>query len=324
MAIWVFSGTLTEKMAERLDREVDKGNFVPTMFLVTQIDRSGQKQMINFKQKYKFIDSLVSDSGAFSIHTGKANTTTDEYIEYVNPLDEHFSVIAQLDTIPGKFGQPKTKEDYERSAELSWENYLYMRDRVKSPDKLMPIFHFGESFDALTRMLDYRDPSGKPLSYIGISPANDAHQEEKNIYLRDVYEHISKSSNPTVKTHLYGMTSLDALSKFPAYSADSISARLLPGYNKIYTPKWGVISLSDRPRTSKSKSNMAFDKVCSPEDLEELKALCAKYDYTLEEMKSDNVPRVVLTMCEIQKANMTTYQYHPTNNKKQRRLFSIA
>ena len=69
MAIWVFSGTLTEKMAERLDREVDKGNFVPTMFLVTQIDRSGQKQMINFKQKYKFIDSLVSDSGAFSIHT---------------------------------------------------------------------------------------------------------------------------------------------------------------------------------------------------------------------------------------------------------------
>lgn len=323
MANWVFSGTIVEDMARGLDLQVEKGNFVPCTFLTTQVDRSGVKQQLRHKREHKFIKDIFIDSGAFSVHRGNATCDVDEYIEFANSLDDDASVFAQLDTIPGKFGQPKTKQDYEESAQKSWENFLYMYPKMKSPNKLMPIFHHGESFDALKRMLDWRDENGNQLTYLGLSPANDRSQQDKDAYLSEVFDFIQKSSNPNVKTHLYGMTSLQALAKFPAYSADSISARLIAGYNKIYTQKWGVISLSDKSRTSKTKSNMAFDRTCDPKTLQELKDLCASYDYTLEQMKEDNCARTVLTMCEIQKANNTTYAFKPGNFKRQKKLFSI-
>lgn len=323
MAHWVFSGSLVEGMAKGLDEQVKKGNFVPCTFLTTQVDRSGVKQQLRYKEEYTFIKDFFVDSGAFSVHTGKAKATVDEYIEFVNSIDEHAAIVAQLDTIPGKFGQPKTEKDYQESAEKSWENFLYMYERLKSPDKLMPVFHFGESFSALERMLKWKSPAGNHLEYIGISPANDTHQDTKNAYMKEVYDFIAASENPSVKTHLYGMTSLPALAKFPAYTADSISARLIAGYNKVYTQKWDVISLSDKARTSKSKSNMAFDRVCDEASLQELKDLFSSYGYTLDEMKSNNVARTIVTMCEIQKASMTKYAYKPDNLKRNKRLLNI-
>jgi len=320
MHTYYFSGSLTQSMHDML---LNMPDFEPLDILISQLDRSAIKKTIEWKRE-GFCKSLFIDSGAFSIHTGKAHTTVDEYIDYVNGIDDDIDVFAQLDTIPGHFGKPKSQEDYEESAKKSWENYLYMRSRVKSPKKLMPVFHYGESMDVLRFMLEWKDENGEHLDYIGISPANDASQEDKNTYLMNVSDIIAKSSNPNVKTHLYGMTSLDALSKYPCYSADSISHRLIAGYAKCLSVNFGVISVSKKTRTSKTKSNMSFVDLADDYNLNVLKKEIEDLGFTLEQIQEDSAARVVMTMHNIQKLIKTKYAYTPTNVGRAKRLFDLG
>ena len=319
MEKYIFSGSLTNEMHDMLLKMPD---FEPLDILISQIDRSAIVNAIQWK-KEGFCRFLFIDSGAFSVHTGKAKITADEYIEYLNSIDEYIDVCAQLDTIPGKFGEPKSPQDYEESARKSWENFLYMRSKLKSPHKLMPVFHFGEDFSALSNMLEWRDEEGCPLDYIGISPANDASQGEKNLYLQNVTEFIASSSNPSVKTHLYGMTSLDALSKYQCYSADSISHRLIAGYAKVLSVNFGVISVSKKSRTSKTKSNMSFIGLADEAALKKLEDEINALGFTLDEICESSAARVVMTMHNIQKLITTKYAYKPTNKLKQRSLFKL-
>lgn len=316
---YVFSGTLTQKMADFLKAIPE---FEPMDVLVTQVDRSGVKTMLAFKEQ-GIAKSFMLDSGAFTAHRMGIDPDVDEYIEYANSLDEHTFSVAQLDTIPGRFGEPKSKEDYEESARKSWENFLYMYPRMKSPEKLIPVFHYGESFDALRNMLEWKDPDGKPLSYIGISPANDTAQVTKDNYLGQVYDIIRKSSNPNVRTHLFGMTSLQALAKFPYYSADSISHRLRAAYNKVFTRKWGTVSLSNKPRSVKNKSNMSFLETCDAETRKEFEALAASYGFTIDQLCEDSAARVCMDIMEIQKAIKNEYKCDPDRLKRPKKLFAI-
>ena len=317
MEKYVFSGSLTKLMHDYLVKMPD---FEPLDILVSQIDRSGVRQAIEYK-KEGFCRWFFVDSGAFSIHTGKAHTTADEYISYLNEIDEYFEVCAQLDTIPGTFGQAKSAEDYQQSAKKSWENFLYMRERMTSPNKLMPVFHFGEDFKALENMLTWRDETGNHLDYIGISPANDASQEAKNAYLSNVADVIKNSDNPNVKTHLYGMTSLDALAKYPCYSADSISHRLIAGYAKILSANFGVISVSKRSRTARTKSNMSFVETADAYNMKKLTDEIEAVGFTLDQIQEDSNARVAFTMHTIQKLIKTKYAYKSDNVKRSRRLF---
>lgn len=317
--IYYFSGSFTKQMASYLSNmpEVD-----PIAILVSQIDRSSIKEAIEYC-KQGVADRLFIDSGAFSVHTGKVSVDLEEYIEYVNGIDEYVAAIAQLDTIPGKFGQPKSPQDYEESAKKSWENYLYMRKKLKSPEKLIYVFHFGESFDHLKSVLEWKDEDGKPLPYLGVSPANDTSQQIKNVYMQNVYEVIKNSSNPNVKTHLFGMTSLDALSKIPAYSADSVSHRLRSAYGKIYTTKWGVISVSKASRTSRVKSNMSFIECADEFHLNELKEYLAHLNLTIEDVQESNAARAAADMWAVMQY-MKTNPYHPSRTAKSKKLFSIT
>lgn len=316
--VYFFSGGLTKDMVKYLTNMPD---FEPIDVLVSQLDRSSIKEMIEY-QKSGVVKQLFIDSGAFSVHTGKATVDLDEYISFVNSIDDHIHAIAQLDTIPGTFGQPKSREDYERSAKLSWENFLYMYERLKSPEKLIPVFHYGESFEALRNMLDWRDNDGKSLTYLGISPANDTSQNVKNVYMKEVYDFIAKSSNPNVRTHLFGMTALDALSKVPTYSADSVSHRLIGAYNKIYHPEFGVISLSKRSRTSKSKSSMSFVETCDDLALKKLTDYLEHLGVTLEEVQEKHSARCAVSMYGIMQ-HIKTHPYKPDNVKKTKRLFAL-
>lgn len=319
MEKYVFSGSLTSAMHDMLLAAPD---FEPLDILVTQIDRSGVKKAIEWK-KEGFCRWFFLDSGAFSVHTGNANTTLDEYIDYENSIDEYVDVFAELDTIPGEFGKPKSAEDYAESARKSWESYLYMREKCKSPEKIMPVFHFGESFDALRNMLEWTDENGKHLEYIGISPANDASQKDKNVYLDEVASIIKASTNPNVKTHLYGMTSLDALAKYPCYSADSISHRLISGYAKILSSHFGIISVSKKTRTSSTKSNMSFLDTCDDYNYNVLKKEIEDMGFTIDQIQDDSSARTVMTMRNIQKLMKTKYAYKETNVKRPKKLFDI-
>ena len=321
----MLSGSLTQEMHDML---INLKDFEPLDILISQIDRSAIKKTIEWKHE-GFCRWLFIDSGAFSIHTqnyGKGkdfSTLVDEYIEYLNSIDDDIDVFAQLDTIPGKFQKPKSKEDYEESAKKSWENYLYMRKRVKSPGKLMPVYHYGESFDALRNMLEWTDENGNHLDYIGLSPANDVNQEAKNQYLLECSDVIKASSNPNVKTHLYGMTSLSALSKLPCYSADSISHRLISGYAKILSIHFGVISVSKKERSSAVKSNLSFLDTCDEHNYNILKKEIEDTGFTIEQIQESSSARVVFTIHSIQQLIKGKYKYDENKIKRPKKMFKI-
>ena len=319
MDYYFFSGNLSDDIFDILR---NFPGYEPIDVLVTQLDRSSLRKMYEYKAK-GWVNRIFVDSGAFSFHTGKAKLDIEDYINYLNEHDDDIFICAQVDTIPGKFSKPKSKEDYIESAEKSWQNYLYMRSRLKSPKKLTPVFHYGESFEALKRILDYRDENGDPIPYIGISPANDSGQTIKDAYLREVYDFIARSSNPKVKTHLYGMTSIKGIAKIPCTSADSTSHRLLAAYSKVRVPKYGIIGISKKRRNVVSNDNISFEDVADEKSVQEVRDYFASLGTTFEEVRENSNLRAAINMYTIWN-EWKNNPYDPSNQVRNKKLFSLV
>jgi hypothetical protein len=186
---------------------------------------------------------LFIDSGAYSVYTKNIDLDVDEYIDYINSIDKHLTIFAQVDKLPGVYGQPKTKEQILEAPELSWQNYCYMRKYVKSPDKLLPIFHRRENWKYLHQILETTF-DGKHIPYIGLAATTDSTVKEKEEWFDKCFDIIKKSSNPNVKTHAFGMTSLRLLERYPFTSADSTSWIMVGANGNIMTP-FGLMTVSD-------------------------------------------------------------------------------
>lgn len=246
------------------------------------------KKAIAAWNEYEVRGKLFVDSGAHSAHTQGIEIPVDDYIQYVNDLDEYISIFAQLDKIPGMYRKPKTIEDWVTAPELSWKNYLYMRERVKSPDKLIPVFHQGENFKWLNTMLETTFEGGKHIPYIGLSPRGDVSVKDKRAFIDKSFNIILKSSNPRVKVHAFGMTSLDVLEMFPFYSADSTTWLLIAAMGQILTP-WGLIYVSSKgtadPLHIKNQPVLARDKILS---------YIKDKGFTLDQIQEDYAARMLV------------------------------
>lgn len=164
---------------------------------------------------------LFVDSGAYTAYTKGVEIDVDEYIEFINSITTHVTIFAQVDKIPGQYGKPKTKEDIVQAPEISWKNYLYMRDKVLEPDKLLPVFHRREAWKHLDRILSWIDDKGRHIPYIALAPTTDSTSGEKIEWLHQCYERIENSDNPAVKTHLFGVSNSNIVKLFPCTSSDS-------------------------------------------------------------------------------------------------------
>ena len=89
----------------------------------------------------------------------------------------------------------------------------------------------------------------------------------------------------------------------------------------MYTLKWGTISLSDRTRTNKSKSNMSFLRTCDKATYKEFEDLAAHYGFTIDQLKEDNAARVAMDVLEVQRAIREKYGYSTANLKRTKKLF---
>ena len=130
--------------------------------------------------------------------------------------------------------------------------------------------------------------------------------------LEKCFEIIKNSSNPDVKTHAFGMTSLKVLEQYPFTSADSTSY-LMSAINESIMTKKGTLNISNR-RLSK-------DNVIFLNNKKELLSEIKKYGYTIEQLSSNIDDRVIynikfiLDWCD-------NYQYKPNKIKKYN-LFDI-
>ena len=248
--------------------------------LLSQLnDRREIKKWVTYFQEHPECKSkLFIDSGAFSAHTKGKVVDVDDYINFMNEIDQYVHVFAQVDKIPGVFGKPKTPEQLASAPKESWDNYLYMKDRVKSVDKLLPVFHQGEDFYWLRNMLEFTHEDGHHIPYIGISPANDVSVKEKTKWLVEVFRVIKNSSNPDVKTHAFGMTSLHLLEQFPFTSADSTTWVMTAANGNVLT-KHGTIRVSEQ---TKSSADHILQQ--APSVVQSFEAYLNSYGFTLQEM----------------------------------------
>lgn len=149
-----------------------------------------------------FEGKLFIDSGAYTAYTRNKQVDVDEYISYVNGIDSHLTIFAQVDKIPGQHGKEKTVEEIKEAPKLSWNNYLYMRERVISPDKLLPVFHRREDWKYLEQMLETTF-NGRHIPYIGIAATTDSSTKEKQDWFKKVFHIIKKVLIQRLKhTHL--------------------------------------------------------------------------------------------------------------------------
>lgn len=172
---------------------------------------------------------LVVDSGAYSAWSRGKLFDMDEYINFLNSnnvIDTAFWV-AEADVIPGSYGVDPTEEEREAAPEKSWQNYLYMIEKVKYPKKVVPIFHQGEDYKHLKRMLEFTFKDGDFIPYIGISPRNDVHVNEKmkwyEMTWKIIYDECARLGRDIPLTHNFGMTTISLMEQYPSCSSDSTS-----------------------------------------------------------------------------------------------------
>lgn len=163
---------------------------------------------VDAKQCDKFNDgsnSIIIDSGAFSVWNKGGTIDIDKYKDFCTQKPKEWTYIS-LDVIP-KTGSSKAEKNI--CVEQGFENYLYLKQHIKN---LMPVFHYGDDIKWLKKYMDHTD-------YIGISPANDTHENIKREFLKECFA-ITRQE---VKTHGLGYSSETGLQLFPFYSIDSIS-----------------------------------------------------------------------------------------------------
>jgi len=220
----------------------------------------------------------IVDSGAFTVWNKGGEIRVGDYATRLVSLLEHFDIAANLDVIPGKKGMEAreiTKAMGEEAAAQGWKNYIYLRDFIKQHhpgERIMPIYHQGESLDWLKKMVD------AGCSYIGISPSNDYHTNQRMHWLDDVFDYLC-SLPEMPKTHGYAVTSETLMTVYPWFSVDSASWIHKGGLGSVSTP-FGDFTFSDRDDI------MAKVKPWPPQMQTQIEGYFAQFGITITELKA--------------------------------------
>lgn len=294
-----FAGSRTSKVDDWLS-----ANHMPRLYSQLN-DRTGIQKWTEYLERGK----LFIDSGAHSAHTKDFEVNVDKYIDYVNALDDYVTIFAQVDKIPGVYRKPKTIKDWEEAPAQSWENFQYMHERLKSPEKCLPVFHQGENMKWLKTICEAKF-DGKSIPYIGISPRGDVRVKDKEQFISDCFQIIQESSNPDVKVHAFGMTTLDVLERYHFYSADSTTWLLTAAMGRIHTP-WGLLYCSNKSKTDPTADQML------PVAKDALFGYIREMGYTYDQVVEDYIARMIIN-CKFLKQWSDNYQFKPVNGKRKR------
>lgn len=194
--------------------------------------------------------SMFLDSGAFGAWKQKRELPLKDYIAFIKRHKHLLSAYVAMDVIPGQSSTKNeagltiggmrtntrdTVKDVEKSAQKSFDNLRRMQDAGLDP---IPVFHQGEDYKWLVRMID------DGCAYIGISPYLKSHRNEIVKFLDESFSIVCDAKgHPRVKTHGFGVTSPTFMSRVPWYSVDSTSWNLAAAYGEIKIPQY----IGDKP-----------------------------------------------------------------------------
>lgn len=188
--------------------------------------------------------NIMIDSGAFTAWNKGKQIDLNAYIQYaqnalerIKPFKKQKMHIVNLDVIPGHVGQTHSlntiqkKENHELIETAASIGYKNMRRMLKEGITPIHVFHQGEDFIWIDRMVEH-------IPYIGISPANDVSSNARNKWISVVFEYLYRR-NIKVETHGFAITNHKILRDFPWTSCDAASWRIAAGMGNINYPKGG-------------------------------------------------------------------------------------
>ena len=193
------------------------------------IDKNLLDKFIEHKKNGTWSGKLLVDNGAYTIWKKGGEVDLDKYLEFLNANIEYIDYAIALDKIPGMYQMPKKHSDIIEAANITYENYMYMRENIKDPSKLLPAFHQDEPFEYLTKYLELDD-----IEYICIA----AHDMNSRCdWYRECFSIIHESKHPNIKVHCLGNSIPDIVKLFPFTSIDASSWKLIGSTGNIITDK---------------------------------------------------------------------------------------
>lgn len=199
-------------------------------------------------------NDVLLDSGAFSAWNSGTEIDLDLYIQYCLDNLTNFEYFVNLDCLPGSPNKPVTQAMIRSSASQGWSNYLRMVNAGVPKDRLIHVFHQGEDFKWLTRIID------KGVPYIGLSPANDKSTIDKMRWLDECMIYATDDDGmPLAKYHGFAVTGFKMMARYPWFSVDSATWTFIAAYGGIIVPRMknGTWDYNTTPMTifvSKRKS----------------------------------------------------------------------
>ena len=260
-------------------------------------DKRSIQELFKHKQEGTWKGKLIIDSGAFTVHRKGGTIDVDTYIEFLNTNKDYIDRAIQIDDIPGVWGQVKTAEQVRTSPIKTWENYLYMVQRLERPQMLLPVFHQGEHLKYLEQMLNFRYSDGTPLEYICISGNKELTGKQRKQWYAKVFDVIVKSSNPNVKTHCLGSATMTDMSEFPFTSSDATSWLMTSATGSILTP-FGPVLVSKEQRHDKSHI-LNMPQTC----IDTIKQMCDEFNVPFEDLMESYIARSNFNCCYTFKAS---------------------
>lgn len=220
----VFSGFLTGEAREYYQKNVGDREFNSLHSYWYLMNLSDEKIIDGFSMTR---GNIMIDSGAFTAWTKDINLDVDTYINWINKWNQYVTTFGQIDVIPPK---KATRQEIDDCCKRTWDNYLYMKDRMISPEKLLYTFHYGEDFKWLIQALEYRDGNGKPIEYMALGGLVGRSTKQRINFLNKCFDIIKHSSNPNIKVHGFGVSSEKLWKRYPFESCDSFSPGMKANY----------------------------------------------------------------------------------------------
>lgn len=188
---------------------------------------------LTIEQHRSHFKKIMIDSGAFSIWSKGGSIDFDEYTGYCKANIDKVKYVVSLDVIPGSPGEKNLRlmaQAIENSAVAGYANYRIMLDKEIPAGQVIHVFHQGEAWKWLKKMVEEMD-------YVGLSPGNDRSTPEKIEWLTECMRYVTdENGRPVVKFHGFAVTSLRLIKLFPWASVDSATWGIAAGMGRVYMP----------------------------------------------------------------------------------------
>ena len=254
-------------------------------------ERKGIESLIEYKKEHpEYTGRIMVDSGSFTAYTKGVHIDIDDYLKFIDKVGDYVEVFVAVDDVPDPANM-----DYSK-AKTTWDNYLYMKDRVRPElrDKLIPVFHYGEDFKWLTNMLEYRHDDGSHIKYIGLAISLEGTPKIRINWARECMRVIAESSNPDVKTHAFGVGVKSVLDSITVTSTDATSW--------VKRAAYGMISVNDKTVfVSDVLRDRVDDKYIGQQSIafqEDVKKLIEKRGFTLEQLAESSAARAEFNLID--------------------------